>query len=150
MFCSNVLLILCTLIGLLSYAIHQHSSRSQHISVFTTCIFMSRQVCVIEPSFFNSTSGIHRHLYEDRHLVAKRDQYCIDNHLHPAIKLLDRDIQWYIHQEAQDQWRILLDSSDCATNLQCYWSFLHKLVDKRLSPPQSISSSQPPLREKPS
>ena len=54
--------ILCTLMGLLSYAIHKHSSRSQHISVLTTCTFMFRQVFTIEPSFFKTTSGVHRQI----------------------------------------------------------------------------------------
>ena len=34
----------------------------------------------------------------------------------PAIKQLDRDFQRHIRQEAQDQWRTLLWSSDRATN----------------------------------
>ena len=42
---------------------------SQHISVLTTCTFMFRQVCIIEPSFFNAASGMHRHSIEGRHLV---------------------------------------------------------------------------------
>ena len=33
-------LLLCTLIGQLSHAIHEHSCRSQHISVLTTCIYI--------------------------------------------------------------------------------------------------------------
>ena len=69
---------LCTLIGLLSYAIHKHSCRSQHISVLTTCTFMFRQVCTIEPSFFNTTSGMHRRPLEGRHLV---------NYLFPFLSL---------------------------------------------------------------
>ena len=62
-------LILCTLVGLFFYAISKHSSRSQHISVLTTCTFMFRQFCTIEPSFFNATSGMHRRPIEGRHLV---------------------------------------------------------------------------------
>ena len=69
-FVNNFWLILCTLMSLLSYAIHKHSSRSQHIvSVFTACTFMFRQVCIIEPSFFNSTSGMQRRPIEGGHLV---------------------------------------------------------------------------------
>ena len=56
--------------GLLSYAIHKHSCRSQHISVLTTCTFMFRQVCTIEPLFFKTTSGMHRRPFEGRHLVS--------------------------------------------------------------------------------
>ena len=36
--------------------------------------------------------------------------------LDPTIKLLNRDIQRLIQQEAQDQWRTLLESSKRATN----------------------------------
>ena len=69
MFCNNLQLILCTLIGLLSHAIHQHYRRSQHISVLTACTFVFGQVCTIEPSFFKTTSGMHRLPFEGRHLV---------------------------------------------------------------------------------
>ena len=59
---------LCTLMDLLSYAFHKHSCRSQHISVSTTTfIFMFRLVCTIEPSFFKTTSGMHRLPFEIRH-----------------------------------------------------------------------------------
>ena len=51
------------------YTIYKHSSSSQHISVLTTCTFMFRQVCTIEPSFFNAASGMHRRPFEGRHLV---------------------------------------------------------------------------------
>ena len=54
---------------MLSYAIHKHSCRSQHISVLTTCKFMIRKVCTIEPSFFNATSGMHHRPLEGRNLV---------------------------------------------------------------------------------
>ena len=56
--------------GLLSYASHKHSCRFQHISVLTTCTIMFRQVCTIEPSFFKTTSGMHRRPFEGRHLVS--------------------------------------------------------------------------------
>ena len=58
-------------IGLLFHAIHKHSSRSQHISVLTTCTFMFQQVCIIEPSFWNfrQASGMHRRFFEGQHLV---------------------------------------------------------------------------------
>ena len=50
---------LCTLIGLLSHAVHIHWCRSQHMYVLTTCTFMSRQqVCTIEPSFFKMTGWL--------------------------------------------------------------------------------------------
>ena len=42
---------------------------STYISVLTTCTFMFRQVCTIEPSFFNMTSGMHYRPFEGRHLV---------------------------------------------------------------------------------
>ena len=58
-----------TVIGLLSHDVHKHSSRSQHISVLTTCTLMLRQVCIIEPSFFNTPSGLHRRFFEGRYLV---------------------------------------------------------------------------------
>ena len=35
------------------HAIYKHSCRFQHISVLTTCTFTFRQICIIEPSFFN-------------------------------------------------------------------------------------------------
>ena len=43
--------------------------RSQHVSVLTTCTFMFRQLVTIEPSFFKTTSGMHRRSFEGRHLV---------------------------------------------------------------------------------
>ena len=43
--------------------------RSQHISVLTTCTFMFRQLGTIEPSFFKTTSGMHRRPFEGQHLV---------------------------------------------------------------------------------
>ena len=49
-------------------------------------------------------------------IIEVRDQRRIDNPHDPAIKLLDRDIQRHIRQELQDQWRILLKSSNSATN----------------------------------
>ena len=49
-------------------------------------------------------------------VIEESDQCRIDNLLEPAIKLLDRDIQRHNCQKAQDQWRILLESSDSATN----------------------------------
>ena len=52
----------------------------------------------------------------DPPVTEERNQNRIDSPLDPAIKLLDRDIQRHIRQEAQDQWRILLESSDHATN----------------------------------
>ena len=41
----------------------------KHISVLTTCTYMFRQVCIIEPLFFNTASGMHRRPFEGRHLV---------------------------------------------------------------------------------
>ena len=49
-------------------------------------------------------------------VIEERDQRHIGNPLVPAIKLLDRDIQRFIRQKARDQWRVLLESSDSATN----------------------------------
>ena len=83
-------LILCTLIGLLSHAIHEHSCRSQHISVFTTCTFMFRQVCTIGPSFFNTTSGMHRRPFEGRHLVWKEKSCFIIYSLY--FKKIEREL----------------------------------------------------------
>ena len=40
-----------------------------YISVLTSCTFMFRQVCTIEPSFFKTTSGMHRRPFEGRYLV---------------------------------------------------------------------------------
>ena len=60
---------MCTLMGLLAYVIHKHSCMSKHISVLTTCTFMFRQVCTIKPSFFKTTSGMRRRLFEGQHLV---------------------------------------------------------------------------------
>ena len=51
------------------YPIHKHSSRSQHISVLTTCTFMSRQVFPIRPSFFKTTLKMHLRPFECRHLA---------------------------------------------------------------------------------
>ena len=73
---------LCTLIDLLSYAIHKHSIRSQSISVLTKCTFMLRQLCIIEPSFFNATSGRPRRPIEGRHIV-------IYNILNVKLKILE-------------------------------------------------------------
>ena len=69
----------------------------------------------------------------------ERDYCRTDDPLDPAIKLLDRDIQRHIRQEAQDQWRSLLESSDRATNPKRYWSLLRKLGGKRSIPPPNIS-----------
>ena len=51
---------LCILIGLLNYTIYKFSCRSQYISVLTICTFMFRLVSIIEPLFFNATSGVQR------------------------------------------------------------------------------------------
>ena len=51
------------------HSIHKHSSGSQHVSLLTTCTFVFRQVCTIEPSLFDATSGMHRRPFEGRHLV---------------------------------------------------------------------------------
>ena len=40
------------------------------ISVLTTCTFIFRHVCIIEPWFFNMTTGMHRRPIEGRHLVS--------------------------------------------------------------------------------
>ena len=50
------------------------TGRSQHISVLTICTFIFRQVCIIEPSFFKTTSGLHRRPFEGRHLVFMRNK----------------------------------------------------------------------------
>ena len=55
------------------------------------------------------------------------DQRRTDDPLDPGFKLLDRDSWRHIRQEAQDQWRKLLESSDRATNPKRYWSLLLKL-----------------------
>ena len=74
-----------------------------------------------------------------RPLVPERVQRRTDDPLDPVIKLLDRDIQRLIRQDAQDQWKSLLESSDRATNPKRYWSLLHKLGGKRSNPPSNIS-----------
>ena len=74
-----------------------------------------------------------------RPLILERDQRRTDDPLDPAIKLLDRDIQRLIRQDAQDQWRFLLKSSDRATNPKRYWSLLRNLGGKRSNPPPNIS-----------
>ena len=51
------------------HAINKQSSRFQHLSVLTTCTFMFRQVCIIEPSFFKTTSGMYRRPFKGQHLV---------------------------------------------------------------------------------
>ena len=55
-----------TLIGLLSYAILSIQVGLNIISVST---FMFEEVSIIELSFFNTTSGMHRRPFEGRHLV---------------------------------------------------------------------------------
>ena len=70
-FCKQFLVYTVHMIGLLSYAFYKHSYRSQHISVLTTCTFTFRQVCTIEPSFLNTTTEMHRLLFEGRHLVQR-------------------------------------------------------------------------------
>ena len=54
--------------------IHNHSIRSQHISMLTTCTFMFRQVCTTEPSFLRTTSGMYRRQFEGRHLVVECEE----------------------------------------------------------------------------
>ena len=55
---------------IMNHDIHKHLSRSLHIlSELTTCTFMFPQVYSIEPSFFETTSRMHRHPSEGRHLV---------------------------------------------------------------------------------
>ena len=39
------------------------------ISVLTTCTFLFRQVCIIEPSFFNATSEMPRRPFDSRNPV---------------------------------------------------------------------------------
>ena len=51
------------------HAIHKDSSRSQHISVLTTCTFKFRQVFTIEPSFFKITCVMNRRPFEGEYLV---------------------------------------------------------------------------------
>ena len=74
-----------------------------------------------------------------RTLITERDQSHTGAPINPAIKLLERNIQRRIHQEAQDQWRSFLESSDHATNPKRYWSLLRKLGDNRSSPSPNIS-----------
>ena len=74
-----------------------------------------------------------------RPLISLRYQLRTDDPLDPAIKLVDQDIQRHIRQEAQDHWRSLLESSDCSSNPERYWSFLRKLGGMRSSPPPNIS-----------
>ena len=55
MFCKQILAYTVH-IDWCNHAIHKHTSRSLHISVLTTCSYMT-------------TSGMHRRLFEGRHLV---------------------------------------------------------------------------------
>ena len=55
MFCKQFLAYIVQ-IDWCNHAIHKHSSRFQHISVLSTCTFMT-------------TSGMHRRLFEGRYLV---------------------------------------------------------------------------------
>ena len=64
-----------------------------------------------------------------RFLIAERDQRYTDHPLDPAIKLLDRDTQRLIRQEAQDQWKE--EFYDRATNCKRYWSLMRNLGSKR-------------------
>ena len=81
-----------------------------------------------------------------RPLISKRDQHHTEDPLDPCpgpvalpIKLLDQDIQQLIIQDAQDQWRSLLESFDRTTNPKRYWSLLRKLGGKRSNPPPNVS-----------
>ena len=51
------------------YPKNNHVSLNIIISVLTTCTFMFRQACTIEPSFFKMTSGMHLRLFKGQHLV---------------------------------------------------------------------------------
>ena len=61
-----------------------------NISVLTTCTFMFLQVCTVELSFFNTTSGMHRRPFKCRHLVLKFFylRCCPRNHLTFRIRQL--------------------------------------------------------------
>ena len=59
--------LLCTLIGAIMLSINIHVGLNI-ISVLTTCTFIFGQVCIFDPSFFE-TSGMHRSHFEGRHLV---------------------------------------------------------------------------------
>ena len=68
-----------------------------------------------------------------RSLIAEKYQRRTDNPLDPAIRR-------QICQEAQDQWKILLDFYDRATNPKRYWSLLRKMGGKKSNPtPPNIS-----------
>ena len=70
MFCNNFLLILSTLISLLSFAIHKHWSRSQHISVLTSYMHIYFSTSLHHKTFILWYDiGMHRRPFEGRHLV---------------------------------------------------------------------------------
>ena len=55
--------------GLLSYGIHKHLCRSQHIFVLTTWTFYALTSLHHWTCFFNTASGMHRRPFKGRHLV---------------------------------------------------------------------------------
>ena len=64
------------MIGLLSHAIHKHSSGSQHNYICVNYMHIYRQVCTIEPAFFNTNgdaSSSHRGSTSSCPLVWLRD-----------------------------------------------------------------------------
>ena len=62
--------------------------------------------------------------------------------------MMDRDIQRLIRQDAQDQWRSLLQCSDHATNPKRYWSLLRKLGGGARGRTPHLTSQSPSM-EKP-
>ena len=63
-----------------------------------------------------------------RPLISERDQRRTDDPLNPAIKLLDRDRQQHIRQDAEDQWRSLRECSYRTTYAKRYWSWRQEVV----------------------
>ena len=79
-------------------------------------------------------------------VIEERDQRHIGNPLVPAIKLLDRYIQRFIRQKSRGQWRILLESSDSATNPSVTGFSWARWVARGRTRHQTFQS---PSREKP-
>ena len=86
-FCKQFLAYIDSAHWLVLHAFYKHSNKSQHISVLTTCTFMFRQVCIIEPSYFMTTSGMHSRPFEGRHLIKKIPLACPYGALNGSCRL---------------------------------------------------------------
>ena len=59
---------------------------------------MFRQVCTIEPSFFNATSGMDRRLFEGRHLVLTSDTIDIHAYFIEILSQKDLGYAWNVNR----------------------------------------------------